>query len=52
MIYMVFKMPDVAARSGSKSSESSRKQPTFHGAPQWKSITWTGLGPKLWKIIT
>jgi len=27
-------MPDVAAGSGGKSSESSRKHPTFHGAPQ------------------
>jgi len=34
MIYIAFKMPDVAAGSGGKSSESSRKYPTFHGAPQ------------------
>jgi len=27
-------MPDVAAASGGKSSESSRKYPTFHGEPQ------------------
>ncbi len=36
MIYIAFKMPDVAAASGGKSSESSRKYPTFHGAPQQK----------------
>jgi hypothetical protein len=30
MIYITFKMPDVAAGSGGKSSESSRKYPTFH----------------------
>jgi len=27
-------MPDVAAGSGGKISKSSRKYPTFHGAPQ------------------
>jgi hypothetical protein len=36
MIYIAFKMPDVAAASGGMSSESSRSYPTFHGAPQWK----------------
>jgi hypothetical protein len=36
MIYIAFKMPDVAAASGGKSSESIRKYPTLHGVPQWK----------------
>jgi hypothetical protein len=36
MVYIAFKMPDVTATSGGKSSESSRKYLTFHGAPQWK----------------
>jgi hypothetical protein len=31
---IAFKMPDVAAASGGKSSESSTKYATFHGAPQ------------------
>jgi hypothetical protein len=38
MIYIAFKMPDVAAGSGGKSSESSRKHPTFHGAPNWCNV--------------
>jgi hypothetical protein len=29
MIYIAFKMPDVAAASGGESSESSRKYPDF-----------------------
>ncbi len=31
-------MPDVAAGSGGKSSESSRKYPTLHGAPNWCNV--------------
>jgi hypothetical protein len=38
MIYIAFKMADVAAGSGGKSSESSRKYPTFHGAPNWCNV--------------
>jgi hypothetical protein len=34
MIYIAFKMADVAAGSGGKSSESSRKYPTSQGAAQ------------------
>jgi hypothetical protein len=34
-IYIAFKMTDVAAASGGKSSENSKKYRTFYGAPNW-----------------
>jgi len=37
-IYIAFKMRDVTAGSGAKSSESSRKYLTFHGAPTWWNV--------------